>query len=108
MRLTCLIIQANLSGTGLPNGPDDLQAATKLYVDNAASFTEVNLYVSTSGNDRQTFTPTGKEGRAPAYAYRTVNAAARKAEELIIAAPPEPGPYMQTMTYATEAYRCNR
>jgi hypothetical protein len=25
-----------LSGTGLPNGPDDLQAATKLYVDNAA------------------------------------------------------------------------
>jgi hypothetical protein len=88
-----------LSGTGLPNGPDDLQAATKLYVDNAASFTEVNLYVSTSGNDRQTFTPTGKEGRAPAYAFRTINAAARKAEELIISAPPEPGPYMQTMTF---------
>ena len=88
-----------LRGTGLPNGPDDLQAATKLYVDNAASFTEVNLYVSTSGDDRQTFTPTGKEGRAPAYAFRTVNAAARKAEELIISAPPEPGPYMQTMTY---------
>ena len=90
-----------LSGTGLPNGPDDLQAASKLYVDNAASFTEVNLYVSTSGDDRQTFTPAGKEGRAPAYAYRTVNAASKKAEELIIAAPPEPGPYMQTLTYAT-------
>ena len=90
-----------LSGTGLPNGPDDLQAATKLYVDNAASFTEVNLYVSTSGDDRQTFTPTGKEGRAPAYAFRTINAAARKAEELIISAPPEPGPYMQTMTHGS-------
>jgi hypothetical protein len=92
-----------LVGTGLPNGPDDLQAATKLYVDNAASFTEVNLYVSTTGNDAQPFTPDGKEGRAPAYAYRTVNAAARKAEEIMIAAPPEPGPYMQTLTYADGA-----
>ena len=90
-----------LAGTGLPNGPDDLQAATKLYVDNAAAESQVNLYVSTSGSDQQTFTPVGKEGRAPAYAYRTINAAARKAEEIIIAAPPEPGPYMQTMTYAT-------
>jgi len=90
-----------LRGTGLPNGPDDLQAATKLYVDNAAAQSTVNIYVSTSGNDLQTFTPDGKEGRAPAYAYRTINAAARKAEEVIIAAPPEPGPYMQTMTYAS-------
>ena len=90
-----------LRGTGLPNGPDDLQAATKLYVDNAAQQSQVNLFVSTSGNDLQTFTPDGKEGRAPAYAYRTINAAARKAEEIIIAAPPEPGPYMQTMTYGT-------
>ena len=90
-----------LRGTGLPNGPDDLQAATKLYVDNAAAQSQVNLYVSTTGNDLQTYTPDGKEGRAPAYAYRTINAAARKAEEVIIAAPPEPGPYMQTMSYAT-------
>ena len=92
-----------LRGTGLPNGPDDLQAATKLYVDNAAAQSTVNLYVSTAGNDLQTFTPDGKEGRAPAYAYRTINAAARKAEELIIAAPPEPGPYMQTMEYADKS-----
>ena len=92
-----------LRGTGLPNGPDDLQAATKLYVDNAAAQSQVNLYVSTSGSDQQTFTPDGKEGRAPAYAYRTINAAARKAEEIIIAAPAEPGPYMQTMTYGTGA-----
>ena len=90
-----------LAGTGLPNGPDDLQAATKLYVDNLAAESQVNIYVSTSGNDSQTFTPDGREGRSPGYAFRTINAAARKAEELIIAAPPEPGPYMQTMTYAT-------
>jgi len=90
-----------LKGTGLPNGPDDLQAATKLYVDNAAAQSNVNLYVSTAGNDLQTYTPDGKQGRAPAYAYRTINAAAKKAEELIIAAPPEPGPYMQIMQLAT-------
>jgi hypothetical protein len=90
-----------LVGTGLPNGPDDLQAASKLYVDNAASFTNVNLYVSTSGDDRMIGVPKGKEGRAPAYSYRTVNAAARKAEEIMIAAPAEPGPYMQTMTFGT-------
>jgi len=90
-----------LRGTGLPNGPDDLQAASKLYVDNAAAQSTVNIYVSTSGSDLQTYTPDGKEGRAPAYAYRTINAAARKAEEVIIAAPPEPGPYQQTMQQAT-------
>ena len=90
-----------LRGTGLPNGPDDLQAATKLYVDNAAQQSTVNLYVSTAGNDLQTYTPDGKQGRAPAYAYRTINAAARKAEELIISSPPEPGPYMMTMTHGT-------
>jgi len=67
-----------LAGTGLPNGPDDLQAATKLYVDNAAASSQVNLFVSTGGNDLQTFTPYSKEGRAPSYAFRTINAAAQK------------------------------
>ena len=88
-----------LAGKGLPNGPDDLQAATKLYVDNAAASSTVNLFVSTAGSDSQEFTPDGKEGRNPAYAYRTINAAAQKAEEIILSAPPEPGPYQQTMTF---------
>lgn len=88
-----------LTGFGLPNGPDDLQAATKLYVDNAAATSQVNLFVAASGDDRQTNTPIGKEGRNPAYAYKTINAAARKAEEIILSAPYEPGPYMQTMYY---------
>jgi hypothetical protein len=88
-----------LAGKGLPNGPDDLQAATKLYVDNAAASSTVNLFVSTAGSDKQEFTPDGKEGRNPAYAYRTINAAAQKAEEIILSAPPEPGPYQQTMTF---------
>ena len=92
-----------LRGTGLPNGPDDLQAATKLYVDNVAASSTINLYVSASGSDQQTFTPDGKEGRSPGYAFKSINAAARKAEELIIAAPPEPGPYQQTMTFGIGA-----
>ena len=89
----------DLAGFGLPNGPDDLQAASKLYVDNAAATSTVNIFVSTSGSDSQEFTPDGKEGRNPAYAYRTINAAAQKAEEIILSAPPEPGPYQQTMTF---------
>ena len=96
-----------LRGTGLPNGPDDLQAVSKLYVDNVAATSQVNLFVSTTGDDRQAFTPDGKEGRAPGYAFRTVNAAARKAEELIEAAPFEPGPYQQTMTYNNGAAAAN-
>jgi hypothetical protein len=92
-----------LRGKGLPNGPDDLQAATKLYVDNAAASSTVNLYVSTAGSDSQEFTPDGKEGRNPAYAFRTINAACQKAEEIILSAPPEPGPYQQTMTFNSGA-----
>ena len=89
-----------LAGSGFPNGPDDLQAVTKLYVDSAATTSKVNIYVTTDGDDRQTNTPVGKEGRNQAYAYRTIGAAARKAEEIITSAPYEPGPYRQTITYA--------
>lgn len=87
-----------LAGSGYDN-IDDLQAATKLYVDNVSSSSQINLFIKTDGNDYQSDTPTGKEGRAPAFAYKTLGAAAKKAEELIIAAPIEPGPYMQTITY---------
>jgi hypothetical protein len=88
-----------LSGIGLPNGPDDLQAATKLYVDSVSTTSQVNLFVRTNGTDRQEFTPFGLEGRSPAYAFKTVNAACRRAEEIMLASSFEPGPYMQTMTF---------
>ena len=91
----------DLAGKGLPNGIDDLQAATKLYVDNVASQSQVNLYVSMAGDDKQTFTPAGRQGRSPGYAYRTINAACEKAEEIILSSGFEPGPYMQTMTFNT-------
>ena len=88
-----------LAGQGTPNGDDDLQAATKLYVDSSAFASQINLFVSVSGDDSQTGTPPGKEGRAFAYAYATTGAACRKAEQIIEAAAEEPGPYRQRIAY---------
>lgn len=89
----------DLAGSGTPVGEDDLQAATKLYVDNSSTTSLVNLYVTTGGNDRQDTTPIGKAGRSKSYAYRSIGAAARKAEELIVSSPVEIGPYVQTITH---------
>ena len=88
-----------LAGSGTPNGADDLQAATKYYVDNSSFASQVNLFVTTTGDDAQTITPAGKEGRAFAYAYATVGAACNRASELIDLAAQEPGPYRQKITY---------
>lgn len=89
-----------LAGQGSPNGPDDLQAATKYYVDNSSFASAANLFVSMNGDDNQTNTPPGKEGRAFAYSYATVGAACRKAEDLVDASLKEPGPYRQKLMYA--------
>src|SRR6056300_761248 len=43
--------------------------------------------------------PADKYGRSEAYAYKTISAAARKAEELILTSPIEPGPYVQSITH---------
>jgi hypothetical protein len=92
-----------LAGIGAPNGLEDYQAATKFYVDNTSFASNINLFVSTSGDDTQASTPPGKEGRSLAYAFRTVNAAARKAELIVEASPVEPGPYMQVIEYGANA-----
>jgi len=91
---------APLEGAGTPNTSSDLQAATKFYVDNNVFSSSVNLYVSTSGDDLQTKSPPGREGRFWQYAYRTVGAAAAAAENLISLAGQEPGPYRQRLTYS--------
>lgn len=91
---------APLAGQGTPNGANDLQAATKFYVDNNTFTSAVNLYVSTStGDDLQQKTPLGKEGRYWQYAYKTIGAAALQAENLINVASQEPGPYRQRIAY---------
>ena len=89
----------DLSGLGAPNGADDLQAATKFYVDNTSYASETNLFVSTRGDDRMDGVPPDKVGRSFSYAYKSINAACVKAEEIMLATPVELGPYTQTITY---------
>ena len=88
-----------IEGFGTPNGKDDLQAVTKLYVDTQGFSSSNNLYVSTAGDDNQSATPAGQEGRAPQYSYASINAAMKRATEIIEATPYEPGPYVQKITY---------
>ena len=88
-----------LNGAGTPLSSDDLQAATKYYVDNNTYSSNVNLYVTSKGDDLQTNTPIGREGRYWQYAYRTIGAAALQAENLIALASQEPGPYRQRLAY---------
>ena len=97
-KLTLADHPGTFEGFGTPNGEDDLQAATKLYVDSSGYASTVDLFVSTDGDDRMIGVPAGKEGASLNYAYRTIGAAAKRAEEMIETAEPEPGPYMQTVT----------
>lgn len=85
--------------------PDDdevyggLIAATKRYVDNSSFGSSVNLYVATSGSDDRPGLSRSLQGRALSYAYRSIEAALRRAEELIADAPFEIGPYKKLLTY---------
>ncbi len=88
-----------MAGLGTPNGTDDLQAATKFYVDNSTFSSNINLYVSTNGDDLQAKTPPGKEGRFWNYAYKSIGAACLAADNLVSLASTEPGPYRQRISY---------
>ena len=85
--------------------PDDdntyggLIAATKSYVDGAAFGSAANLYVATSGLDARPGVSDALQGRALAYAYRTIEAALKRAEELILQSRVEIGPYKKVLTY---------
>ena len=90
-----------LAGAGKPNGNEDMQAATKYYVDNTAYSSSTNLFVSTTGDDRMISVPSGKEGTALTYAYKTIGAAMKRADELIKASSPataDTSPYKQIIT----------
>jgi hypothetical protein len=76
-----------------------LIAATKNYVDNAGFASVANLYVATSGSDERVGVGASTQGRALAFAYRTLEAALKKAEEIIRSAPPEIGPYRKVLTW---------
>ena len=76
-----------------------LIAATKNYVDNAGFASVANLYVATSGSDERVGVGANTQGRALPFAYRTLEAALKKAEEIIKSAPPEIGPYRKVLTW---------
>ena len=98
---------APVAGYGTPNGTDDLQAATKFYVDNEVYVSATNIYVRTNGDDLQLKTPLGREGRNWAHAYKTIGAAALQAENLINLASQEPGPYRQKISYTISPNQFN-
>ena len=76
-----------------------LIAATKNYVDNAGFGSSVNLYVATSGNDARLGVGSSVQGRALAYAFKTLEAALKRAEEIIRASRLEIGPYKKVLTW---------
>jgi hypothetical protein len=93
--------------------PDDdelyggLIAATKQYVDSSAFGSSVNLYVALSGEDDRPGVSAALQGRALAYAYRTLEAALKRAEELVLESRPVIGPYEKTLTYNNGVSECN-
>lgn len=93
--------------------PDDdelyggLIAATKSYVDSSAFGSSVNLYVALSGEDERPGVSAALQGRALAYAYRTLEAALKRAEELVLESRPIIGPYEKTLTYNDGVSECN-
>ena len=92
--------------------PDDdetyngLIAATKRYVDASAFGSVANLYVATSGEDSRVGVSNALQGRALAYAYKTLEAALKRAEEIINDSPLEIGPYRKVLTYNDGANFC--
>jgi len=92
--------------------PDDdetyggLIAATKRYVDSSAFGSSVNLYVALSGEDERPGVSKVVQGRALAYAYRSLEAALKRAEELVLEAPVQIGPYKKVLTYNSGASEC--
>ena len=85
---------------------DGLIAATKAYVDGSAFGSVANLYVATSGEDARAGVGPELQGRALAYAYRTIEAALRRAEELILESRVEIGPYKKVLTYNQGESNC--
>jgi hypothetical protein len=76
-----------------------LIAATKSYVDSSGYSSTVNLYVSTAGKDDRRGVGLDRQGRSLAYAYKTLEAALKRAEELLLEAPLEIGPYKKVLTW---------
>lgn len=96
-----------LNGRGLVNSDDDLQAATKFYVDSTSYSSAINLHVNTTGNDDESVYPPGRAGRSDSYAYKTIAAACARAERIQHSSEPDLGPYIQAITYTDTEFGDN-
>lgn len=78
---------------------DGLIAVTKRYVDNAGFASRVNLFVATSGEDERPGLSKTVQGRSVAAAFKTIEGALKRAEELVNESKLDIGPYRKTLTY---------
>ena len=83
-----------------------LVASTKAYVDSKTFISANNLYVATNGQDERDDIPLSQQGRSPSTAFKTIAKAAEVAEEIVLAAPVELGPYQKTLTYDNGTKDC--
>jgi len=85
---------------------DGLVAATKNYVDNAGFASGVNLYVATTGSDERDDLGKEKQGRSLAFAYKSIEAACKRAEEITLESQLELGPYRKLLTFGEREGIC--
>jgi hypothetical protein len=81
-------------------------AVTKSYVDTAGFASTVNLYVATSGDDARVTLNKDIQGKSLASAFRSIEAALKRAEELVLEAPVDLGPYQKTLTFDNGQSNC--
>jgi hypothetical protein len=74
-------------------------AATKSYVDKNDFFSDNNLFITSKGRDFQPDVPPIRRGRAPQYAFASLNKAAQYAEKLIDTSKIQVGDYARLITY---------
>ena len=100
-------IRGNVSLLPLPTNPQHI--VNKDYVDNLVDrsgyASKTNFYVAMDGDDARFDLPSNKRGRAFAYAFKTVNRAARAADQYINGGAVTLGPYQKTITHAEGTFK---
>lgn len=76
-----------------------LVAATKKYVDLSAFKSTTSIYVNQGGTDNRDDIPEDKQGRSPAYAFRTLERALKEAERTITDSLYELSVYQKKLVY---------
>jgi len=88
-----------LLARSIQTNDNPLTAATKEYIDFSNYASQINLFVSTQGNDTLFDVDDTLKGRSYAYAFKTISAACRYAERLINNSPYTIGVTVKDITY---------